>query len=87
MGRVQSTESLGGWNVPRLPRNRNRHFLGKRRYKDRHFLLKNVDALPLRAIRRYSMGSVLLNVVNDGIIGDTSHTHGTRLLSRYFETR
>jgi hypothetical protein len=59
----------------------------ERRYKDRHFLLKTVDAWPLRAIRRYSMGSVLLNVVNDGIIGDTSHTHGTRLLSRYFETR
>jgi len=30
---------------------------------------KNVDALPLQAIRRYSMGSFLLNVVNDGIIG------------------
>jgi hypothetical protein len=87
MGRVQSTESLGGWNVPRLHAIEIVTSSEKRRYKDRHILVKNVDALPLRAIRRYSMGSFLLNVVNDGIIGDTSHTHGTRLLSRYLETR
>ena len=35
-----------------------------------------MDALPPQAIRRCSTGSFLLNVVNDGIMGDTTHTHG-----------